>query len=302
LGFRKADDSYLCRRNSIHRFNLRQIEKNRFPVKCSCAVCRETFLCRSIGEYVRRQYYLGPDKAGNVRHVCWSCGLENKVSLAAGTLYHLIEAIPVWERDRHEIYPGDYRRASIPRPQRTNWAAGTLERWFREGWPHYGLPSAISPLGIRDYAEPTKLRTRYGRYEHAYRQKAASAGWHVVFLPAARRTDIVPVNDALWLSELLPSPQKQQLLKRVGRLYKNSCWFPQLGPRRPFDKYQSASWEAGYAAKEYTATAGVQKDADRDIELEREATMRVRRVLIQEAHHPTPTLLHWQRLEYFVNR
>jgi hypothetical protein len=25
---------YLRRRNSIHRFNLRQIEKNRFPVKC----------------------------------------------------------------------------------------------------------------------------------------------------------------------------------------------------------------------------------------------------------------------------
>ena len=78
-------DAYLGRRNSIHRSRLRQIEKNRFPKKCKCIACREFFLCGNIEDYLRRQYYLGPDRDGTIRHVCWRCDLTNKVKVAAGT-------------------------------------------------------------------------------------------------------------------------------------------------------------------------------------------------------------------------
>jgi hypothetical protein len=146
---------YLRRRNSIHRFNVRRIEKNRFPVKCGCVICGEGFLCRNIEQYIQRQYYLGPDKKGDIRHVCWGCDLTNKVKVAAATLYQLIDAIPVVERDREEIYPTDFRAPQIP-------------LWRAEKMRLHGL-------GLRDYSEPTKLLDRFGRYEPVIRQKAASS-------------------------------------------------------------------------------------------------------------------------------
>jgi hypothetical protein len=166
-------------------------------------------LCRSIGEYVRRQYYLGPDRAGNVRHVCWGCNLGNKLKIASQWLYRLIEAIPVWERNREEIYPHDFRAPQVP-------------LWRME---KMRLPG----LGLRDYAEITELRLRLGGLERAFRQKAASAVRDIPSLSAGfSRT---------------PN-ERQGLLQRIGRLYKNSCWFPQLEPPCLFDKCEASSWKA----------------------------------------------------------
>src|SRR5262249_46460965 len=81
--------------------------------------------------------------------------LNLKVNLAAETLYHLIDAIPVAERDRQEIYPGDFLRPVVSEP----------------------LPEKmwLPDLGLRDYSEPALLLFKSGRYERVIRQKAASA-------------------------------------------------------------------------------------------------------------------------------
>jgi hypothetical protein len=162
---------YFARRNSIHRFNLRQIEKNRFPVKCQCAVCGEVFLCGGIEQCLRRQYYRGPDKNG-VRHVCGGCDLENKLRVAAGTLFHLISAVPQAERDRNEIYPGEFR-GKIPLQPDFNWR---------------------SPVALRDYSEGTRLLNKFGQYEFAYRQLGGPVS-------AGRDSHV-----ALWLWQQLTSP------------------------------------------------------------------------------------------------
>jgi hypothetical protein len=95
--------------NSSHRARIRRLEKNKFPIKCRCVICKGDFECRGIEQYLGRQYYLGPDKRGNVRHVCWACGLESKIKVTAATLFHLVGAIPLVERDSNEIYPNDFR-------------------------------------------------------------------------------------------------------------------------------------------------------------------------------------------------
>jgi hypothetical protein len=190
------------RRNSIHRFNLRQIEKNRFPVKCGCVICGEGFLCRNIEDYIQRQYYRGRDKTGEVRHVCWGCGLDHRLKLATATLYRLVCAIPVAERDRNEIYPADFRTARIP--------------LWRED--NARLPS------LRDYAGPS----RFGIHQRAA-SSVKDVLSHLIGLPA---------NDTRWALYLL-APQAQQVLKRNGRLYRASCWFPKI-TGIPFDQRRSA--------------------------------------------------------------
>jgi hypothetical protein len=217
------DDPYLGRRNAIHRFNLRQIEKNRFPKKCECVVCGEFFQCGNIEDYLKRQYYLGP-KNGRIRHVCWACSAENKIKVAAGTLYHLVCAVPVAERDRQEIYP-----AVFPYPRIPLWHEAKMR-----------MPG----LGLRDYAEPTRLLSKFGRHDPVIRQQAASPVRNVlaitsdlVDLPAIER------RLALYLWGRLTPPDTQQVLKRIDRLYKNSCWWSKKGPRRVFDKAEALSWK-----------------------------------------------------------
>jgi hypothetical protein len=208
-----TDPNYLARLNSIHRFHVRQIEKNRFPIKCHCAVCGEHFLCRGIEQYLRRQYYLGPDKDGNVQHVCWSCDLPNKVKIAAGTLYHLISAIPQAERDRNEIYPGDFCKARIAPP------------------PH----DWRGPSDLRDYSEPTRLLNKFGKYEFAYRQMGGPV-W------TGRDSHV-----ALWLLQQLTTPEQQRALESAGRLFKDTCYWrkwPSTEEKRTlFDKCQGLSWQ-----------------------------------------------------------
>jgi hypothetical protein len=94
---------------------------------------RRDFLCRGIEEYLGRRYYLGPDKRGNIRHVCWGCNLKSKIRLAAGTLYHLINALPQAERDWQEIFPANFRHAPIPLPEQTSFGWRTFEQWRSEG-------------------------------------------------------------------------------------------------------------------------------------------------------------------------
>jgi hypothetical protein len=152
---------YFRRRNSIHRLTIRWIEKNRFPVKCSCVICGEIFLCRGIEEYLGRRYYLGPDKRGNIRHVCWGCNLKSKIRLAAGTLYHLINALPQAERDWQEIFPANFRHAPIPLPEQTSFGWRTFEQWRSEGVLLCGMSAKSATgqdsQGLRDYSEGARL-------------------------------------------------------------------------------------------------------------------------------------------------
>ena len=230
------DNVYLRRRNSIHRFNLRQIEKARFPRKCHCAVCGEVFLCRGIEQYLQRQYYCGPDRDRNIRHVCWGCDLKSKVGIGSGNLFHLISAIPQAERDRYEIYPGDFRTALIPLPLQSNWGWRTFEQWYRQGVVLCGMSSESATgqdsEGLRDYSEPTRLLNKFGKYEFAYRQ-AGGPVW------PGRDSHV-----ALWLFGQLKTPEEQRTLKRIGCLYKNSCWWSKKEKRRLFDKCEASSWEA----------------------------------------------------------
>jgi hypothetical protein len=190
----EGEEIVLRRGNSEHRRKLRRFEKNNLPFKCDCAVCGARFECRSIKEYAER------------RGICWGCGFENKIKIAAETLYHLICAIPQTERDRQEIYPGDFR---CP-----------VSVWREED--KEGLPG----LGLRDYAQPTRLLTKFGRYEFAWRQKAASA--------------VRPVAlDASYVAMLVPT-EIQRALERAGRLYKNSRWWSKA-ERTLFDKCEVSS-------------------------------------------------------------
>jgi hypothetical protein len=117
----------------------------------------------------------------------------------------------VAERDAQEIYPGDFRKARITPPPH-NWRF---------------------PYGLRDYSEPTRLLNKFGQYEFAYRQKAASQVWFGGDSQAA-----------LWLLEQQKTPEQQSTLKRFGRVYKNSCWWPQIKKQSClFDKCQSLSWQ-----------------------------------------------------------
>jgi hypothetical protein len=120
---------YFARLNSIHRFNLRQIEKNRFPRKCQCVVCGGHFLCRGIDEYLQRN------------HVCQGCDLNNKIGRAVGTLFHLVSAIPQWERDRAGIYPNNFLYSRPPRWRQEKmvlpgpaYRGPKIEYWRRK-WP-----------------------------------------------------------------------------------------------------------------------------------------------------------------------
>jgi hypothetical protein len=124
--------------------------------------------------------------------------------------------VPVAERDRQEIYPSDFRAPQIP-------------LWRKE-------KMRFSGLGLRDYAEPAKFLSKLlGRSES--RQKAASPVrnvlTHLVGLPAI---------DSRWVLYLC-APETQQVLKRIGRLYKNSCWWSKKGPHRLFDRAEASSWK-----------------------------------------------------------
>jgi hypothetical protein len=221
---------------SIHRFNVRRIEKNRFPVKHSCAVCGWSFLCRNIEQYVGRQYYLGPDKRGNVRHVCYECGLENKVKLAAGTLYHLIDAVPRAERDSLEIYPGDWREALVPRRLKTGWDWRKLEEWVALGRNMIGVGEA-NTFGIGDYSISKKLLFKSGRYETLTCQKAASPVPYILATPEFAASYLL-------LLQQLKTPGEQWSLKRTGRFHKNSCWWPERKKPCLFDKCEASSWKS----------------------------------------------------------
>src|SRR5262249_28539135 len=114
-----------------------------------------------------------------------------------------------------EIYPGDFLRPVVSEP----------------------LPEKmwLPDLGLRDYSEPALLLSKSGRYERVIRQKAASAARSIA-------------SDVSYALLLVPT-QTQRVLEHIGRLYKNSCSFLELGPRRPFDKCQASSYRKLQAFK-----------------------------------------------------
>jgi hypothetical protein len=193
--------------------------------------------------------------------------LEGKAAVAAGTLYHLIDAIPVADRDWQEIYPGDLRSAAhILRPLQTNWAADLFEWWGELGWLRRHHPKKT--FGLKDYSQPVKLN---GRTE--LRQKAAPPfryNWvrrpsehgfcsaDVERIPKvlvkAQDYGLDPHWDAVWrdcdfrlsLYALgrLKTPDEQRLLLHIGRFYKSSCWYSRKESRTLFDKCEASSSKA----------------------------------------------------------
>jgi hypothetical protein len=134
-----------------------------------------------------------------------------KLKIHSETLYHLICAISVAERDREKIYPDDFRYPRVP-----------LWREEKAHWPD---------LGLRDCTEITKLLFKHGGYQREFRQKAASP--------------VRPPSTPLAQISLVPT-ETQRLLERAGRLYKNSSW-PSKRERCLFDKCagKRQSWVEG---------------------------------------------------------
>jgi len=200
--------------NSDQRAWLRRREKNRKA---------------KPGKYARR---------GGIERPSDAIGLPKLLRYSAGTLFHLIDAIPQVERDRYEIYPADFRTALISLRLQSNWDWRTLDRWLEQGIVLCGMSArtaaGIDTLGLHDYSEPTRLLTKFKRYEFAYRQKAASSAQYI--------PELAPFYQTYW-PLLIHPPQTQRRLERIGRLYKNSCWWSKKDPRCLFDKASASSWK-----------------------------------------------------------
>jgi len=143
---------YFARLNSIHRFNLRQVEKNRFPHKTECKVCGRNFLCQSIDDYLQRQ------------NICWGCDAGNLIKKTAETLFHLVGAIPHQERDQLGIYPADFRypRVSLWHSEKLVWQGpfyrGPKIEYWRRRWPSRECKALFDKCqGHKDADHPVQL-------------------------------------------------------------------------------------------------------------------------------------------------
>jgi hypothetical protein len=257
----EGEKPVLKRGNSLHRRKLRRSEKNR-PNR-TLDPWRDRWRDRYLriglspsSELAEFSQLVRLFRAGEELLTPQKV-LSDKVKVAAGTLYHLIDAVPQWERDCEEIYPGDFRKARIPRPLRTNWNADKLEWWRQLGWGRY---TAKETFGLKDYSQPVKLNGRT-----VPRQKAALPGAKSLLdwlgLPALEhprrraqdygldpRWDIIwrdcEIRLSLYALDRLKTPDEQQLLLRIGRFYKSSCWYSKKEPRTLFDKCVASSSKA----------------------------------------------------------
>jgi hypothetical protein len=244
----------LKRGNSQHRGKLRRYEKNR-------GVGAETlapWLDRWRGRYLMAGLSPSAELAelSQLARLARSGEellspqevLKGKVRVAAGTLYHLVTAIPQSERDALEIYPGDFRNypghrtVFIPQLLKTNWNADKLEWWRVLGW---GRRKEKETFGIKDYSQPVRLLLN-GRYLTVPRQKAALPPVDVLLVARAQDYGLDPHWDTVWrdcdirlsLYALgrLKTPDEQRLLLRIGRFYKSTCWYSRKDSRSLFDK------------------------------------------------------------------
>src|SRR5262249_37460043 len=196
-----SEKPVLKRGNSQHRRKLRKWEKNRRVGADTLDPWRDRWRRRNLVIDHRGRKLMPPERTelGELTELVRLVRsgekllspqevLNLKVNLAAETLYHLIDAIPVAERDRQEIYPGDFLRPVVSEP----------------------LPEKmwLPDLGLRDYSEPALLLFKSGRYERVIRQKAASAARSIA-------------SDVSYALLLVPT-QTQRVLEHIGRLYKNS--------------------------------------------------------------------------------
>jgi hypothetical protein len=179
--------------------------------------------------------------------------LKNRIKVAAGTLYHLIDAIPQWKRDAEEIYPGDFRKTFISQPLRTNWKADKLEWWRQLGW---GIGGRSEPqrFGLKDYSGPARLLFKSGDHQTVYRQKALPNA-DVLLVEPWRRDDLIvtgrkAVAHLLTTTALPPlTVTEQLLLLRIGRLYKSGCYWSKKNSRSLFDKCAASSFKAASWAR-----------------------------------------------------
>ncbi len=93
-GYDEGPDGVLQRGNSQWRKHLRRHAKTKAGMAEAAAVAKAE---------TSRELFL------------------RSVSRKAETLHDLISAVPKAERDAEEIFPGDFKRPTIPRPNRTSW-------------------------------------------------------------------------------------------------------------------------------------------------------------------------------------
>jgi hypothetical protein len=253
----------LGRGNSLYRGKLRRFEKNRDIVlekilpwageKLSRADIKELIRWARAGEAI-----FSPGE--------W---VRLKLKIHAGTLYHLIDAIPQAERDAQEIYPGDFRKGRIPAPPHTNWNARKLEWWRALGWNLVGIGEKKT-FDLKDYSQSKELLFKQGRRETVDCQKAVSPVRRILLIERARDYGLDPHWDIVWrdceirlslhLLGTLKTPEEQWLLKRVGRLYKIDCYWPKWPAKQEsclFDACRSSS----SAAASWVAGRYIQRDA-----------------------------------------
>jgi hypothetical protein len=167
----ESEKPVLRRGNSQHRRKLRKLEKNRSRRRLS------------------EEQLLSPQEV-----------VALKLRIHAETFYHLIDAIPQWERDRDEIYPADFRYPDAP-------------LWWEE------YKERLPGLGLRDYSISKKLLFKSGQYERVACQKAASPVWRILITP-----ELTVFYLALW-QQLMP-PETQWGLERIDRLYRIDHLWP----------------------------------------------------------------------------
>jgi hypothetical protein len=234
----ESEKQVLRRGNSQHRKELRRLEKNR-PQRQDYRYPRQRIALSDAKRCVRLQ-------GDPERRPSDSLPLDKLVEIAGETLYHLICAIPLLERDGQEIYPADFSVAFVPLHQQTNWPWRWADECVRAG-EQCGVGVWAAPgydtLGLHDYSEPVRLLFKYGRYELVTRQKAASPVRYVLIAVPSNPRSMAELTAALWPWEQLTPPETQRALERIGRLYKNSCWWSKKEKRRLFDKAEASSWK-----------------------------------------------------------
>jgi hypothetical protein len=120
-----------------------------------------------------------------------------------------------WEKNR----PKEARKAVEAEIKRREYKESAHQPIYRKPWrPHF--------WNIRDYQEwDVRLRLRSGGFIKADRQKGSPVRY--------------PTNIAVSV-ESVPTTT-QRLYERIGRLYKNSCWWSKKGKQRLFDKAEASS-------------------------------------------------------------
>jgi hypothetical protein len=204
----------LVRRAFYPRQFNRELERNRFPIQCRCKVCGHGFECGTINELLQR---------GNV---CYGCDAGNIIKRTAETLFHLVSAIPQWERDQLGIYPADFRypRQPIWRQEKMVLPGpvyrGPKIQYWRRKWPAKECPALFD--GCQGHQDAFQLEpadaVEFAEKERADMFRVAQSGGSVQILGPNRHANLARTQDAYnakWASYI----NNNRLSREMRRLH-----------------------------------------------------------------------------------